>query len=453
MRRNKAKNSGLVPFHSRTLVLGMPGTEESSSSPPPGSDDESDQEDRSFSQPADQLAKELTVARALVFRDRALQEHHIKIEGAEHCMAEEGNVFVDGTSAMAMVTKESRDKEYEASKVLEISESSLTWYLKGGEAYFWCTRTWHSVTIGAKGGEVSAPSRSLRNTSSVAKGPTYKVGDKVLVPVPGASDFVMCQVTAICVVLPKKETALEDALLNESQRENGPPKEFLDTFQGHEGQVKTAMVFLHLSHEKLSHEDLKVKFEGLQWDPEEGDEDEIPRPIAVVRLISNSDLIFCNLSHICLLCSSVPMPRSQKVFGTSNENASSKLEQLVVTEVHVVSDKWSNIHAILSNDWPSQIKSGHADWQGMVDRCNRIYDECVKEDSFSATSLEIFLEIYCSYDYKCAALRVEDFVEAMLLAPFQFLQDFSTSPVFSKEEVNKIMSQRKSTRKRSMDAA
>ena len=167
VRRNKAKNSGLVPFHSRNLVLGMPGTDDSPSSPAPGS--ESDEEDRQAVdfQPAEQLAKEMTVARALVFKDRALQEHHIKIEGAEHCMAEEGNVFVDGTSAMAMVTKESRDKEYEASKELEISESSLTWYLKGGEAYFWCTRTWHSVTIGAKGGEVSASSRSRRNTSSV----------------------------------------------------------------------------------------------------------------------------------------------------------------------------------------------------------------------------------------------------------------------------------------------
>ena len=110
VRRNKAKNSGLVPFHSRTLVLGMPGTEESSSSPPPESDAGSDQEYRRAFQPEEHLAKDLAVARALAFTDRALQEHQLKIEGVEHCTAEDGALFVDGMSAMVLACTNTCDR-------------------------------------------------------------------------------------------------------------------------------------------------------------------------------------------------------------------------------------------------------------------------------------------------------------------------------------------------------
>ena len=84
-------------------------------------------------------------------------------------MAEDGAVFVDGTSAMVMVTKESRDREYVASKGPMLSEASLTWYIKGGEAYLWCTRTWQSVTIGGKGCELSASGRKQRNNTSTRR--------------------------------------------------------------------------------------------------------------------------------------------------------------------------------------------------------------------------------------------------------------------------------------------
>ena len=59
LRRNKAKNSGLVPLHSRNLVLGMPGTDESSSERHAASEDEHDQEMADAFRPHD----DCTVAR------------------------------------------------------------------------------------------------------------------------------------------------------------------------------------------------------------------------------------------------------------------------------------------------------------------------------------------------------------------------------------------------------
>ena len=80
-------------------------------------------------------------------------------------MADSTAVFENGTSAMAMVTKESREKEYQASKEFKVSQESLTWYLKGGEAYLWCTKEWQSVTIGGTGFEIPSFARSRRTSS------------------------------------------------------------------------------------------------------------------------------------------------------------------------------------------------------------------------------------------------------------------------------------------------
>ena len=73
LRRNKAKNSGLVPLHSRNLVLGMPGTDESPSERPTWSDDEIDHEMQDAFRPHDDIVQELTVNRAVAFVARALQ--------------------------------------------------------------------------------------------------------------------------------------------------------------------------------------------------------------------------------------------------------------------------------------------------------------------------------------------------------------------------------------------
>ena len=113
-----------------------------------------------------------------------------------------------------MGTKELRKIEYQVSKAQQLSAQRLTWFIKTGEVYCWCTRNWQSVTVGGAGFEPPSSSRSQRKSSSAPKGPTYKVGDKVLVPVPGADGFVLCQVSAICVVLPKKTDALDSALGN-----------------------------------------------------------------------------------------------------------------------------------------------------------------------------------------------------------------------------------------------
>jgi hypothetical protein len=279
----------------------MPGSEGSLSDGGSLVDGQNDEEVRGAFQPFEHIVKDLTVARALAFVARASQEHQLKIEGVEDYMAEDETVFVDGTSVMAMGTEDMKEREYTSSRESNVSQQSLTWFIKGGETYLWCTRNWHSVTIGGAGFDLVPSRRPQRSTASVAKVRTYKVGDKVLVPVPGKEDFVLCQVSAICVVLPKKETAVEDALTNDSQREDGPPAEFLEHFHGHEGQVTGVMVFLYLSHKNLIHEDMAVNFKGLHG-VDEGMQDEemkFPRPIAVVRLILNSDLIFCNLSHIC----------------------------------------------------------------------------------------------------------------------------------------------------------
>ena len=175
----------------------MSGTDESPARAESWADDDDDDRMRDSFRPSDDFVQQLTVERAVAFVARALQDHHLKVDGAADYMADPAAIFEHGTSVMAMVTKESREKEYQGSKDFGCSQESLTWYIKGGEVYLWCTKEWQSVTIGGTGFEIGASSRSRR--TSQPQGPTYKVGDKVLVPVPGMDDFVLCQVTAICV--------------------------------------------------------------------------------------------------------------------------------------------------------------------------------------------------------------------------------------------------------------
>ena len=58
---------------------------------------------------------ELATERAHVFAQRALQEHHLKMEGTTEFLISDGDVFGTGTVAMAMGTKALREVEYQAS--------------------------------------------------------------------------------------------------------------------------------------------------------------------------------------------------------------------------------------------------------------------------------------------------------------------------------------------------
>ena len=237
-------------------------------------------------------AIEVTRDRAAVFVARARQEHHLKVEGTVDFASKETDIFDMGTVAMAMGTEELRELEFNVSKEQQLSAQRLKWYIKTGEAYCWLTRTWQSVTIGVKGAEPPSSSRAQRSSSSSSKGPTYKVGDKLLVPVPtegdaawGTEGFLLCQISAICVVLPKDSRALDKGLI--SSDDDGPPSGFLEHFTQHVGEVKHPMVFLHLSNLKLGHETVSSNFQGLHSEEQE----DLIRPSVVVRLVLNSGLI------------------------------------------------------------------------------------------------------------------------------------------------------------------
>ena len=203
----------------------MPGSEDLGISRSSSPADEDDPEVDPYTIENKKEAETLTVERAHVFTARALKDHKIKVVGTTDVVTENEAVFVSGTAVMAMATEAAKEREYQASKELQLSVAPLTWYIKAGEVYCWCTRPWQSVTIGGEGFEAPKSSRSQRSSSSQPKGPTYKVGDKVLVPVPDTDGTVLCQVAAICVVLPKKE-ALTGALVNASQADEGPPPGF-----------------------------------------------------------------------------------------------------------------------------------------------------------------------------------------------------------------------------------
>ena len=281
----------------------MPGSEASISRAPSSLAAEDDEEADYYYKENMKEAEMLTIERAQVFAARALQDHQIKVSGTTDFVTENDAVFVSGTAVMAMVTEEAKEREYQASKQSQLSVAPLTWYIKAGEVYCWCTRPWHSVTIGGEGFEVPKSARSQRSSSSQPKGPTYKVGDKVLVPVPGTDGTALCQVSAICVVLPKKE-ALVGALANQSQADDGPPTEFLEHFNEHEGEVENPMVFLYLSHKELDHDKFDADFSCLHSVEEVG---EVYYPSVVVRVALNSDLIYSAISHKSVCC--VPLFR------------------------------------------------------------------------------------------------------------------------------------------------